>query len=169
MKKLLVIAVALILASCTQTKIGYIDVEVLMKNYEATKQLEENLKAKQEKMAKELDSLGAPFQVKVQNYYKNAQRMSNTKRQETEAALQQENQLLQLKQQEAAKSLQEENQKQSEILTKKVDSFVADYAKANGYNLILGTAAQGTVMYGDDVMNVTDALLEKLNAEFSKE
>lgn len=169
MKKLLVIAVALILASCTQTKIGYIDVEVLMKDYEATKQLEDNLKAKQEKMAKELDSLGAPFQVKVQNYYKNAQRMSAKKRQETEAALQQEQQLLQLKQQEAAKSLQEENQKQSEVLTKKVDSFVTDYAKLNGYNIILGTTAQGTVMYGDDAMDVTEALLEKLNAEFSKE
>ncbi len=169
MKKLVIIAFAIVLSSCNQTKIGYIDVEDLMKDYEATKVLEESLKAKQEIMAKELDSLGAPFQQKVQEYYQNAERMSASKRAKTEQALQQEQQILQAKQQGAAQSLQKENQEQSEIITKKVDSFVADYAKLNGYKLIMGTTGQGTVMYGDDALNVTQDLLDILNEEFSKE
>jgi len=168
MKKLLIVAIAIVLASCNQTKIAYIDIEVLMKDYEATKELESSLKVKQEKMAKELDSIGAPFQLKVQQYYKNAQKMSAQKRAEAENALQQEQQFIQSKQQQASQALQLENQEKSEILTKRVDSFVADFAKVKGYNLILGTSGKGTVLFGDDNLNVTSDILNVLNEDFTK-
>jgi outer membrane protein len=168
MKKILIIAFAFALASCNQTKIAYIDVEVLMKDYNATKALEVNLKAKQEVFAKELDSLQGPFQLKVQEYYKVAQKMTPKQRAEAEGSLQQEQQFLQAKQQEASESLQKENQENSEALTKKVDSFVADYAKTKGYELIIGTSGSGTVMYGDEKLNVTADILEVLNNDYSK-
>jgi len=168
MKKLLFLAIAIVLVSCNQNKVAYIDVEVLMKDYEATKELESLLKEKQEKMAKELDSISAPFQLKVQQYYQNQQKMSAKKRAEVESALQQEQQFLQSKQQQASQLLQMENQEKSEVLTKRVDSFVADYAKVNGFNLILGTSGKGTVLYGEDSMDVTTEILEILNLDFSK-
>lgn len=168
MKKLLFLAIAIMLVSCNQNKVAYIDVEVLMKDYEATKELESSLKEKQEKMAKELDSISAPFQLKVQQYYQNQQKMSTKKRAEVESALQQEQQFLQSKQQQASQLLQMENQEKSEVLTKRVDSFVADYAKENGFNLILGTSGKGTVLYGEDSMDVTTDILEILNLDFSK-
>ena len=168
MKKILIIAFAFALASCNQTKIAYIDVEVLMKDYTATKDLEVKLKAKQEVFAKELDSLQGPFQLKVQEYYKLAPKMTPQKRAEAEGALQQEQQFLQARQQQASQELQKENQENSEALTKKVDSFVADYAKAKGYQLIIGTSGKGTVMYGDEKMNVTADILEVLNKDYSK-
>ncbi|MBL4938913.1 MAG: OmpH family outer membrane protein [Lutibacter sp.] len=169
MKKLIIVVIMFVLISCNQTKIGYIDVEVLMKDYEATKALEITLKAKQAKMAKELDSIGAPFQLKVQEYYKNASKMSAQKRTETENSLQQKQQFIQAKQQQASQILLLENQKESEILTKRVDSVVAEYADLNGYNLILGTSGKGTVMYGNEGLNVTVEILEILNLDFSKE
>ena len=77
MKKLVVVfASVLLFASCTQTKIGYVDVEEQMKDYDATKDVEAKLKVEQEKTGKSLDSLSAVFQTKVQEYYKKAQRMS---------------------------------------------------------------------------------------------
>jgi len=168
MKKILIIAFAILLTSCTQTKIAFIDVEVLMKDYEATKSLEVKLKAKQEMMAKQLDSMQAPFQMRVQAYYKESQKMSADKRAETESLLQQEQQYLQAKQQEASQVLQKENQENSEAITKRVDSFVANYAKAKGYQFILGTSGKGTVMYGDEKVDVTKDILEILNQDFSK-
>ena len=168
MKKLLIAVFAMALISCNQTKVAYIDVETLMKDYKATKELEEKLKAKQEKMAQELDSLQAPFQLKVQQYYQSAQRMSPSKRAETEQALQQEQQFLQLKQQQATQSLQKENQENSEAITKKVDSFVAEFAKTKGFKMILGTSGKGTVMYGDETLDVTDEILEILNTDYDK-
>jgi outer membrane protein len=169
MKKILIIAFAFALASCNQTKIAYIDVEVIMKDYSATKALETKLKAKQEFYAKQLDSLQGPFQLKVQEYYKVAQQMTPQKRAEAEGVLQQEQQFLQARQQQASEELQKENLENSEALTKKVDSFVADYAKAKGYQLIIGTSGKGTVMYGDEKMNVTKDILEILNKDFAKD
>ena len=160
MKNLILVAFVILFTSCNQTKIAYINVEDLMKDYEATKALEEKLKARQEEMTKELDSIGAPFQLKVQDYYQNANKMSAQKRAETEQALQQEQQILQARQQQAGQVLQMENQTLSEDLTKKVDSFVADYAKSKGIQLVLGTSGNGTVMYGDDKLNVTQDILD---------
>jgi outer membrane protein len=169
MKKLLLVAFVILFASCNQTKIAYINVEDLMKDYEGTKALEETLKERQETMSKEFDSIAAPFQAKVEEYYKNASKMSADKRAQTEQGLQQENQMLQVKQQQVSQALQQENQILSEAITKKVDSFVSVYSKANGLNLVLGTSGNGTVMYGDDNLNVTSAILELLNNDFSKE
>ncbi len=168
MKKLLFIVVAILVASCNQAKIAYVDVDDLMKGYEATKALETSLKTKQEAMAKELDSISAPFQLKVQQYYQNAQKMSAQKRAEAEASLQQEQQFLQSKQQQASQLLQQENQEKSEILTKKADSLIADFAKSNGYQLIFGTSGNGTVMYGEESLNVTIEVLEILNNDYTK-
>jgi len=169
MKKLLLVAFVILFTSCNQTKIAYINVEDLMKDYDATNALEEKLKARQEEMTKELDSIGAPFQLKVQEYYQNANKMSAQKRAEAEQALQQEQQILQARQQQAGQALQLENQTLSEALTKKVDSFVADYAKAKGIQLVFGTSGNGTVMYGDDKLNVTSDILEILNENYVKE
>jgi outer membrane protein len=168
MKKLLIIAFAVVLASCNQTKVAYVDVEVLMKDYEGTKALESKMKEKQEAKAKELDSLTAPFQAKVQNYYKSAQSMSPQKRAEAEGALQQEQQFIQAQQQQASQELQTETQESYEAITKVVDSLVGSYAKSNGFNIIFGTSGKGTVMYGDENLDVTKQVLEMLNKEYSK-
>lgn len=168
MKKLLVIAFAVVLASCNQTKVAYVDVEVLMKDYEGTKALESKMKEKQELKAKELDSLTAPFQAKVQEYYKVAQSLSPQKRAESEGALQQEQQFLQQQQQQASQELQKETQDSYEAITKVVDSLVGKYAKSNGYNMIFGTSGKGTVMYGDEKLDVTKPVLEMLNKEYNK-
>lgn len=168
MKKLVIVAFAILLASCTQNKIAYVDVEVLMKDYEGTKALEVKMKEKQELKAKELDSLTAPFQEKVKNYYQVAQKLSAQKRAEAEAGLQQEQQFLQQQQQLATQELQKETQEGYEVITKAVDSLVGNYAKSNGYNMIFGTSGKGTVMYGDEKLDVTKQVIEVLNKEYSK-
>ncbi|MDX1829607.1 MAG: OmpH family outer membrane protein [Lutibacter sp.] len=168
MKKIILIVFAIMLVSCNQTKIGYVNVENLMKDYKATEVLQTKLKSKQEKVSKQLDSLQAPFKAKVQNYYQKAKSMSASTRAKVEKELQQEQQMLQYNQQQAAQKLQKENQDESEKITKRVDSLVAVFAKANGYQLILGTSGNGTVMYGDTTLDVTDKVLDILNKDFDK-
>ena len=45
---------------------------------------------------------------------------------------------------------------------------MADYAKLKGFNLVLGTSGKGTVLYGDETLNVTNEILEILNLDYSK-
>ncbi len=166
MKKLvLLIAVIILTVSCTQTKIGFVDVEEVMRDYDAAKLVEEQLKLEQTQIGKSIDSLTAPFQAKVQEFYKNADKMSVTKRQQMEQALQQENQALQQQQQQAQQYLQQKGIAEIEALTKKIDSTVADYASKNKYQMIIATQGTGQVIYGDDNVNITEAIIDVLNAE----
>ena len=165
MKKLLVVVFAVVLSSCTQTKIAYIDVETVMEEYVAMQALEEELTVKQNEMAAELEGLQTAFQAKVQEYYQNAPSMSDSKKTETEQALQQEGQMIQGRQQQASQLLQQENQVRSEVLIKKIDSVVADYSKTKGFSLVIGTQGTGTVMYGEDSLDVTSEVIEALNVE----
>lgn len=169
MKKIILLVLAFTLFSCNQQKFAYVDVEVLMNDYKATKALEEVLKLKQAQKAKEFDSLQQPFNQKVQSYYQNAQKMSVAKRQQLEAELQQENQQLQLLQQKNSQELQAENTERSEALMKKIDSFVSDYAKANNLNVVFGTQGKGTILYADEAMDITQELLQILNDNFDSE
>jgi outer membrane protein len=105
------------------------------------------------------------FQIKVQEYYQNSANMSASKRAETEQILQQEGQMIQGRQQQASQLLQQENQERSSVLIKKIDSVVADYSKTKGLDLVIGTQGTGTVMYGNETLNITAQVLELLNKE----
>ena len=169
MKKLLVIVFAVVLSSCSQTKMCYIDVETVMNEYEAMIALETELTAKQQEMGAELQGLQAAFQAKVQEYYSNAESMPSSKKAETELALQQEGQILQGRQQQVSQMLQQENQEKSIVLIKKIDSVVASYSKSNGFAMVFGTQGNGTVMYGAENLNVTSEIVTILNADYTKE
>lgn len=169
MKKLLVVVFAIALSSCTQTKIAYIDVADVMDEYKAMIALEEEMTTKQQQLAGELQTAQGAFQVKVQEYYKNAPSMSAAKKQEAEQALQQEGQMLQGQQQQVSQMLEQENQAKSEVLIKKIDSVVANYSKSNGFSIVLGTQGNGTVMYGDETLNITSGVVALLNTDYDKE
>ncbi|SNR40936.1 periplasmic chaperone for outer membrane proteins Skp [Lutibacter agarilyticus] len=166
MKKLLLVVVAIVLVSCSQTKIAYIDVADVMSEYKAMIALETEMTAKQQQVAGQLQASQAAFQTKVQEYYKNAPSMSASKKQTTEQALQQEGQQLQGQQQQASQMLEQENITKSEVLIKTIDSIVADYSKSKGFGIVLGTQGNGTVMYGDDALNITSDVVAILNADF---
>ncbi|PCI31085.1 MAG: hypothetical protein COB60_12740 [Flavobacteriaceae bacterium] len=163
-----VAVVAIVISSCSHTKIGYMDVEKVMTEYEGMKDLEVDIIAQQEILAKNLDSLSGVFQDKVKNYYAKSAKMTSKKRQEVEAALQMEQQMLQGKQQQATLDLQKIGRDNTAEITQLLDSLVTVYATKNGYHLIMGTTGKGTVMYGDESLNVTDQMLDIMNTQYKK-
>lgn len=167
MKKVTVLfAMMILIFSCTQTKIGFVDVQEVMKDYDGAKAIEEQLKLEQEVMSKTLDSLLIPFQTKVQDFYQKAEKMSTSKRNLIEQELQQENQMLQQQQQQAQQYLQQKGIVEIEILTNRIDSVVDVFATANNYHIIIATQGNDQVMYGDDSANVTEEIIDILNVAF---
>ena len=168
MKKLAgFIALIILMASCTQVKVAYVDVEEIIKEYEGSKKAEAEMKAQSETMANQLDQLAGPFQQKVQDYQRNAQSMSASARQEKEQELMQEQQMIQQRQQLAQQQVQAEGQKMIDQINEEIEDFVASYAKSNGFTFVLGTSEQTkSVLYGDESMNITEQVIDALNAEY---
>lgn len=171
MKKALIALLAIVtLASCTQPKIGVVNTEKLITEYQGTKDVDAELKAKQEKATQDIESLIKAFQVKVAAYQKAAAKMSKKVRAEKEQALGAEQQMIQKRQQELPYKLQNDNAEAIKKIAKTVNDFVKDYGKKNGYQTIFGTVnLNGAVMYNEAKVDLTDMLLKSLNDSYKKD
>jgi len=170
MKKFgIIVVLTFSLLSCTQTKIAYVDVEEIMKEYKGTKEAESLIKVKSEKLKAELDSLVIGWETKAREYQQKAPKMSPKSRAEREQVLMQEQQAIGQRQQTVQQQVQTEGQESLKVLSKEINDFVKTYAKEKGYNFILGTSGDnGTVMYGEEKADITDDVLVQLNKSYKE-
>lgn len=168
MKKLItVFSIVLLLTSCTQTKIAYVNIETVLTEYEGAKKAEEEMKAQSDQISSELDQLAMAFQQKVQAYQETSATFSESVKREKEGVLMQEQQQIQQRQQMAQQQMQAESQKKIGLVNDEIETFLADYAKTKGYSVILGTSDQTkTVMYGDESLDITEAVIDGLNVAY---
>jgi len=171
MKKIgIVFVFAIALMSCTQTKVGYVDIDEIVKEYKATKDAEKAINEKSAGIKGQLDQLGAEYQKNVTDYYAKMQKMSNKAKQQAEATLMQQQETFKQRQQQAQAEVQKDGQERMDEINENIIDFVSDYAKANGFAYILGTSEQTkTVLYGDSKTDLTDIILENLNDDYKKE
>lgn len=171
MKRIIVAAgLVLMLTSCNQTKIGYVNIDEVLKEYGGSKDIEKSMKEKSDKIMGELEPMAKEFQAKVQEFQKNSSKLSAKAKAEQQQKLMQEQQILQQRQQMAQQSVQQEGQQMYMDMDKKVDSLIAVYAKAKGYSFVLGTSPQTkAVIYGNDATNLTDQVIESLNKSYGSD
>ena len=171
MKNIFYIALAVLMfSSCQQQKIGFVDNGTVINDFEEKKAVEEKYKAENENFRKRADSIGQAFQFEVQKTQARAKRSSQQKAQEMMGALQQKQQQLQQQMQIEQQQLQLAFQAEIDSVIVKVKDFVKDYGKTNGYTYILGTSdAAATVMYGTDENDLTQIMVDALNASAEME
>ena len=165
---ILLTAVILLLMSCSQNKIAFIDVTVLMEEYEGLKIFNEDMKNEQDKLRKEIESLIEPYQLKVDEYYKDIAKMSTATKAATEQALQQEQAAIEAQQEKFKQKLEKQKLDGLETINNEVAEFVESYAKAGKFQFVLATAGTETVLYGDDKLDITQEVLTELNKSFNE-
>ena len=93
--------------------------------------------------------------------------MSRKKQEATYNELGAEAQQLQQERQARIGQLQVESQKVIDSLITKVKDKVKAYGKKNGYSYIYGSNDAGSVLYGKDELNLTEAILTEMNGEYA--
>jgi len=166
-----VLMLLLIVVSCQKpNKIGYVDNGTVINDYQAKKDVESRFKTKEASFTKKFDSIDNAFQIDVQKFQVSARSMSQKK---AEARYQELGQLKQIndqQKQQEAQQLTQEFQTEIDTLIVRVKNFVKDYGKKNGYTYILGTSdAAASVLYGTNDNDLTQTILDALNAEYKKE
>ncbi|MBT8206540.1 MAG: OmpH family outer membrane protein [Eudoraea sp.] len=168
MKKAIVFLSILFLASCQQEKIGFVDNNVLLENYQERKDIEARYQIKSESYAKKRDSITQAFQLEAQTLQTKTQGMSQKKAQEEYAILQQKGQFIGQQLQQEEQQMQALGQTEMDSLVNKVKNEIETYGKANGYAYILGKGEGGSVLYGDETKDLTQEILKLLNEKYSK-
>jgi len=148
----------------------YINSDTLYSKYNYAKDVNNALEAKLKGAQGDMQSKTDAFQREVAEYQKDQATMPADQRQVTEQRLQREQQQLQGYQQNESAQLQQDKATQYDKVYNKVDDFVKDFAKQNGYKLVLTYSKQvQTVIYGDPSLDVTAAVVKGLNDAYEKD
>ncbi|NNF82099.1 MAG: OmpH family outer membrane protein [Flavobacteriaceae bacterium] len=161
----------LLISSCQeQQKIAYVDNGKVINEYQEKLDIEEKYKVRDEVFSKRADSIGQAFQLEAQDMQIKARKMSQQKAQEVYDELGQKQQLLQQQLQFEQQQLQQAFNSEIDSAIIKVKDFVKAYGERNGYKLILGTTdAASTVMFGTAEDDLTQIVLDSLNAGYKKD
>lgn len=170
MKNLILALVALFtLASCQEQKIGYVDNGKVINDIQEKKDVEAKYDVLTESFKNRADSLGKAYQAEYQVLQVKAAKLSPNKQQELMQPFQVRAQQYQQSMQAEQQSLQTEYQKEIDSVIIRMRKTVADYGKANGYKLIIGTnETVGTVLYGEETSDLSDLMIKEIDAKYKK-
>lgn len=144
-------------------KIGYIETNRVLDDYVEAKKANEALQIKKASLQNQLDSLVTDWQSLLSEYEVNRSRLSKREIKEHESQL-----VLKQKQvNDFQKSIQIKIEEEDRIITKtifnQINDYVQKYGKENNYQYILGANGSGSIVYADEMENVTDLIVQGLN------
>ena len=154
--------------SCQQEKTAFIDNAKLLSEYQQKKDIEAKFKVKAENYQKRADSLSRAFQAEAMDFDSKSKSMPQAKAQEQYNMLMQKRQMMGQQLQAEENQLQQESQVEVDSLVKKVRDFVKDYGKKNEYTYIFGSTENGSILYGVEAKDITEAVLKELNDSYKK-
>lgn len=172
MKNIIYVAIVMfVLTSCQkEKKIGFIDNGTVINEFKEKKDIEAKYQIKEEAFRKKFDSIDQAFQVEVEAFQSSANKMSQSKAQQKYQELGQKKQMQDQQKQVEAQQFQKAFQTEIDSVIIKVKDFVKDYGKSNGFTYILGTSdAAASVLYGAEENDLTQTILDSLNAKYEKE
>lgn len=149
-------------------KIAYIEIDTLLTNYKLWVQLNEEMIRKEENIRATLNEK----MTSLQNDYEEFERKLNNNAFATrERAESEQNRIL--KKRQELEELQErlsnelaiESNKNNILFRDSIDSFVQEYNKKHGYNIILSRLGDN-ILYIDYAMNITQDIIDGLNARY---
>ena len=162
MKKLVLALVFIGAISCQQEKIAFVDNVKLMDTYQEKVDIEAKFKTRSDAFGKKRDSISQAFQIEAQAFQAKAQKMAQARAQEEYGQLQQRSQFIGQQLQQEEQQLQMQGQTEMDSLVSKVKKEIKAFGESNGYSFILTGGDGGSVLYGKEAHNVTDAIVEIL-------
>ncbi len=150
--------------------IVYVNEDTISLKYEYAKDMRKRLDDKGTAAKNDIGVRQQAIQREYAEYQKGANTMSADQRAASEQRLQREGQEFQQYQQNAGAQFQNDQSDEAKKLYDKVYTFTKQYAKDNGYKMVL-TFQSGNVnlLYADPSMDVTVDFLKKLNDAYAKE
>ncbi|MHA7056914.1 OmpH/Skp family outer membrane protein [Aquimarina sp. M1] len=172
MRKYIWIAIALIgLTSCNQQveKTGYVNNTKVVSDFNEMKTAKEKWTKKNNEVRAELEEKAKQFQIEVQGYQNIMKSMSKTNREKKEQELLVKQQTLQREQQSRMQEIQQGSQEEIDSIVAKVEDFIKDYGKENGYTYIYGQTEVKNIFYAKEELDLTDKIITELNGEKTSE
>lgn len=152
------------------SKIGYLNVDSLQKNYKLYSELINKLKAREKKYDSELTTKSAAFEKKVMEFQKKAPTMTQFEGQTRQQELAEEEQKLYKLKEDFTLKFQAEEAKLNDEFQKTVKDYIKKHNEKSKYNIIIGASQLGNVVLDyNESINITNDIVSGLNEQYDKE
>ncbi len=148
------------------TKVVYVRSEVLISGYTGTKESYALFENERKELESNIDTMKYEYQRQVENYTTAKEKLSNEQIKKSEAYLDnQRNNLIQYTD-VINEKVKEKEKKLTQDLFNQINSFIEQYSKRKGYDIVIGTTNSGNLLYGVEGLDITDNLLVELNKNY---
>lgn len=152
-------------------KIAYVDIDSLLLHYNFFTDLSEEMLRKEENSRLMLNEEAQKFQTEYEDFQRKLRNnvFSSQARAESEQKrLMKMQDDLNALNNKLTQDLNAEQEKNNAILSETIQNFINKYNKSHGFNLIL-TKSGDNILYADKALDITNQILEGLNAEYSSD
>ena len=149
--------------------VAYINADSVLKNYDFFKEMQERLQEKGQKLEDEYKNRAQGLQKEVNDYQRNVNSLTIGQAKAVEENLMKKQQNLRMYQESLSQELMKEESKINQELYEKITSFLNDYSKSNGFQMVVKYNQGSDVLYASDSMNITNAVISGLNDAYKKE
>jgi outer membrane protein len=152
----------------TGFKIAYFDLDSLQAHYDYFKDEQDLAKSKENAMSLELSSMDRSNQKKIQEWRQKGNAMTQAEGEQAQQEYQQMQQRFAARKQELEQALYKEEEDMRTNIRKKVEEYLKDYNKQKQYSYIIAYDGNSFIYNRDTVYNITNELVEGLNAAYKK-
>lgn len=157
-------------AGSSNMKIAFVEIDSLLTKYNFWNDLSEQMLKKEENIRTTLNEKGKKLEAEAREFERKINNngfASRERAEQEQARLMKQQQELQELQQKLTNELAAENQKNSLELRDSINSFLKVYNKDKGYDLIISNTAFDNLLYGNPAYNITNEIVEGLNARYN--
>jgi outer membrane protein len=157
-------SIALILLTTTTVwsqSTAFLNSSRILASMPEVKEVQTQLQDYESKLKGDLQFEINKLQTKYNDWQKSLQSTGQQQAQQAKEALDKEKQQLFVVEQSIPGSIQQKQQGLMKPVYEKVNALVAEIAKEKGYTLVLDTGT-GSVVYGDDKVNITQLVIDRL-------
>jgi outer membrane protein len=147
-------------------RIAYVDIDSLEANYTYLKAKKEEFMQRQQSMNAELERSMRQFETDKDNFQRKVQAgtISQAEGEATMKRLGQMEQSLYARKESMAQTLIKEQDEFNKNLQIKLQEFLENYNKEKGYDYILSYSQNGSILYKNTALNVTQDIIDGMNA-----
>lgn len=149
-----------------QPKIGYVHSQELIYSYEGTKEAMTRFNNQKQQWQANIDTLKFDLQRAVTRYNQEYSTLTARQRREQEELLSKQDRQLQSYSSAIEDKVRQADDEMMQEVLDQVNVYIEEYSKEHNYDLILGTTAEGSVLYGKQDMDITQEVLNGLNEKY---
>jgi outer membrane protein len=158
----LVAIIGFCLVSCSEKKLGYVDINKLYESFEYKKKLTKEYETVKSARQRITDSL----EMLLNQTASEIERTKNFSLETEKKFEQQKKDFYQL-----SRQYDEDNAvlltSYDDKIISQLNAYIKEYGKSNAYDLLVGADKKGSILYGDEKIDVTDELVEYVNKRYS--